>query len=193
MGMEIYGDGSSYEGIFGLPSFITTSGAGAYAGVDPNLWPKWKNNAVTLPLGYTADVLEDAIVDGMIKSTDGVEKPDVMVASVKHWKMLEKSQRAKVRVTNPGYMKEAKANIGFNSVSYGDLDIVWDSNSLFGMDLDVSYGLCTDKLNFIEHSEGKWQFEKAVRPIDARQSVLVAPWMGLMYTDKRRCHFVIST
>lgn len=192
MGMEVYSDGSGYESLFGLPSFITPTGGGSYAGVDPNLWPNWRNQVVRLPAGYTAEVLEDAIIDAVIRSTDGVDKPDCMAASVKHWKMLEKNQRSKGRNNNLPYMKEAKANIGFDTLSYGNLDIFWDHNSVFGMDIDVSYGICSDHTYMFEHPEGRWQFDKGTRPIDSLQQVMVAPWMGGMVSKKRRCNFYLG-
>lgn len=193
MGMEVYSSGAGYESLFGLPSFITTSGGGAYGGVDPNLWPRWRNQVVRLPTGYTTEVLEDSIIAAVIASTDGADKPDCMAASVKHWKMLEKSQRSKTRNVSLPYMKEAKANMGFDSISYGNLDIFWDQNSIFGMDLDMSFGLCTDHLYLFEHPEGRWEFDKGTRPIDSLQNVMVAPWMGGMVCKKRRCQFVVTT
>jgi hypothetical protein len=147
-----------------------------------------------LVVAYDAEILEDAIIDGVIKSTDGSDKPDCMAASVKHWKMLEKNQRKKSRNTHvgPAYMKEAKANIGFDTISYGNLDIFWDHNSLFGMDVDISFGMCTDHHYLFEHPEGKWEFDKGMRPIDSLQSVMVAPWMGGMVNKKRRCNFILT-
>lgn len=192
MGVEVYSDGSGYESLYGIPSFITASGAGTYGGVDPTVWPRWKSYAYTLGSGYDATALEDAIVDCIIGTTDGVEKPDLMIASVKHWKLLEKSRRSKIVHNDPGYMKEAKANSGFSMISYGDLDVQWDSNSLFGLAVDVSYGLCTDCITLNEHPNAKWQFDKGQRPIDSFQKVMLARWMGAMYANKRRCHFRIS-
>lgn len=191
MGMEIYGDGVAYESLYGLSSFVTASGGGSYGGVDPNIWPKWRNAVEVLPGGYTGAQLEDALVSAEIKATDGVQKPDLVVASVKHWKLLEKEARSKIRHTDPKYMKANSAAVNISTVSIGNMEVFWDSNSLFGMDLDVSYGLCTEHLTLEEHSEGKWQFDKGIKPIDSRQSVLVAPWMGALYAVKRRNHFLV--
>lgn len=191
MGMEVYSDGSGYESLFGLPSFITPGGGGNYGNVPVSQWTKWRSKSRKLSAGYTADVLEDEIIAGIIDATDGVEKPDMYLCSAKQWKMLEKNQRAKIRHTNVAYMKEDKAQASFTSISIGDVDVHWDSNSLFGMDLDMGFLVCTDHIWLNEHPEGKWKFDKGTRPIDSLQNVLLAPWMGAMFTDKRRCHNLI--
>ena len=191
MAMEFYSDGAAYESLFGVPSFVTASGGGAYGGVDPNLWPRWRNAVEVLPGSYTAAQLEDALISAEIKATDGVEKPDVVVASVKHWKMLEKEARAKIRHTDPKYMKENSAAVNISTLSIGNMEVFWDSNSMFGLDLDVSYGLCTDHMTLEEHADGRWKFDSGTRPIDSLQNVMVAPYMGAMWSNKRRNHFIV--
>jgi hypothetical protein len=193
MGVEMYSDGSGYESLYGIPSFVTSSGAGDYGGVSVAAWPRWQTQVEVLPGGYTSTQLVDALDSAVIKATDGVEKPDLCVASVKHWKLLAKELRSKTYFNDPGYMKESRANLNWNVISHGNLDVQWDQNSLFGLDIDVSYLLCTDHI-FIEELDGaQWQFDKGVRPIDSFQKVMLARWMGAMYTDKRRCHAIIRT
>jgi hypothetical protein len=192
MAVELYGDGTFYESLFGLPSFITTTGGGAYAGVDPAVWPRWRNKKLTLAAGYTAADLEDVIVKGIIETKDGVSQPDLCVLSTKHFTMLERTARARVRINNTAYMKEASANAGITNISVGGVEALWDSNSVFGMETDLSYLICSKHIHLNEHPEGKWKFDKGMRPINSMQKVMVAPWMGAMYCTQRKNMAVIA-
>jgi hypothetical protein len=192
MAIEVYGDGSFYESLFGIPSFITSTGGGAYGGVDPAIWPRWRSKKLTLAAGYTAGDLEDVIVKGIVETTDGTDSPDGIFLSTRHYTMLEKTSRARVRINNPTYMNETKANAGVTEISVGGIPAYWEANSAFGMETDLSYMLCSKHIHLKEHPEGKWKFDKGMRPLNSMQKVMVAPWMGAMYCTQRRNMAVIS-
>jgi len=197
MAVEIYGDGSLYESIVGIAGFCTTSGAGTYGGIDPTITPRWKNQIEILPGAYTGSDLEKAIDSAFIKATDGVDRPDVGIATIKQYTMLEAQVRDRTRnVVGPtqGYMNKSKAALGFPNLEYKyGLPIFYDINSQFLSTDDRTYLLCSKHIELYEHPDAKWEFDEGQRPINQDTMVMFAPWMGGMINRKRRNHCLIRT
>lgn len=196
MAVEVYGDGSLYESVSGIASFVRPTGGGVYGGIDSQMYPRWRNQVQTLTAGYTGDALEDALDAAIIKSTDGVDRPDLGVLSIKMYTMLEKQIRDRTRYNmgpGQGYMNKGKAALGFTTLEYKDgMPMIWDVNSQFLADADRSYMLCTKHIKLYEHPDAKWEFDEGQRPINQDTLVMFAPWMGNMISKKLRNHCLIT-
>jgi hypothetical protein len=197
MAVEVYGDGSLYESVSGIASFVTASGGGTYGGVDSLQHPRWRNQVQTLPGAYTGADLEDALDNAIIKTNDGTDRPDLGVLSIKQYTMLEKQIRDRTRYNmgpSNGYMNKGKAALGFTSLEYKDgMPMIYDVNSQFLANADRSYLLCCKHIKLYEHPDARWEFDEGQRPINQDTLVMFAPWMGNMITKKRRNHCMITT
>jgi hypothetical protein len=197
MAVEIYGDGSLYESIAGISSFIQPGGAGVYGGIDATLYPRWRNQVVALGATPTKEQLEAAYSEAYKKTSDGTDTADLAIASIAHYTLLEAWINDKTRYNvgpSNGYMNKSKTAMGFDTLAYkGGMTVAWDVNSQFLSGANRTYFLCTKHIDMVEHPEAKWTFDKGQRPINQDALIMMATWMGGMITKKRRCHAFIGT
>jgi hypothetical protein len=197
MAVEIYGDGSLIESIAGIASFVQPGGAGVYGGIDATLYPRWRNQVVTLGASPTKEDLEKGYSEAFKKASDGIDTPDLGVASIAHFTLLEAWINEKTRFNvgpGTGYMNKSKAGMGFDTLAYKNgMTVAWDVNSQFLSGANRTFFLCTKHIDLVEHPSAKWTFDQGQRPINQDATIMMATWMGGMITKKRRCHAFIGT
>jgi hypothetical protein len=197
MGVEVHLDGSITESMSGCDAFITADGGGAYGGIDPVKYPRWRNQVGELPNGYTGRQLITAM-DRLFKDcTDGADSPDLAVFPIGMYSQLEEFQNDKTTYNmggGQGYMGAKEANIGFPSIKYknGMMDVVWDVNSQFSANHDRGKFICTKHVFLFEHPEARWEFDKGQHPVNQDVLMMAAIWQGNMITRKRRNHGLLK-
>ena len=93
MNIELFGDGSVYQSILGVQSFVVTTaatttigggvGAGTYGAIDSTTFTRWQNKTWLIDKLAISGVNVQAAIDGLKKlCTDGEDSPDMGILSM---------------------------------------------------------------------------------------------------------------
>lgn len=185
MNIEMYGDGSVYQSILGLQSFIQVDGGGTYGGIDSGIYSRWRSKVKQIADNPTGDTVETGL-DLLIKlCTDGEDKPDMGILTLDLYNLLEKNYHARTRYD--GLRMDPKAaNVGVPSLYHAMIPIYWDLHSSFAEAGEHGYLIDTKNTYLFEDPKAKWTFGKPEKPIGSDSVVIMGIWEGNYVCKKRR-------
>ena len=196
MNIELYGDGSVYQSILGLQTFVantsatTTAGggvaAGTYGGIDSSVWTRWQNKTYLVDRTAVTGANIAAGLDALKKlCTDGEDSPDMGVLTLDLFNLLEADYRTKIRYD--GLRMDPKAaNVGVPSLYHAMIPMYWDINTTFGTTSQIGYLLDTKNIYLMEDPKAKWTFGKPEKPVGGDSVVIMGIWEGPFISKKRR-------
>lgn len=187
MAIELYGDGTGYEAIDGLQTYLTTNGAGIVGGIDSSVYTNWQNKVYEMPGtdAWSSTTIEEYFATLYKKCVVGKDRPDLIMASHDIYTALEKAIMEKTRYQ--GYMDQKKANFDFEHIIFkNNVPVHFDSNVNFGETAERAYFLNCDHLYLVEHPQAKWDFEEGRKATNVDGVFIPAYWMGNLITKKRR-------
>ena len=189
MNIEMYGDGSLYQSLLGLQSFVQSAGVGTYGGIDSTIYTRWQNKFAALPASTFANSVATNIAAGIdsLKKlcTDGEDSPDMGIATLDMFNLLEADYRTKIRYD--GLRMDPKAaNVGVPSIYHAMIPIYWDINTAFGTTGQTLYLLDTKNISLLEDPKAKWTFGKPEKPVGGDSVVIMGIWEGQFTCKKRR-------
>jgi len=196
MNIELYGDGSVYQSILGLQTFVAATsatttmgagvGAGTYGGIDSSVFTRWQNKTWLIDKTAITGANVQAAIDGLKKlCTDGEDSPDMGILSMDLFNLIEADYRSKVRYD--GLRMDPKAaNVGVPSLYHAMIPIYWDINTSFGTTAQLGYLLDTKNISLLEDPKAKWTFGKPEKPVGGDSVVIMGIWEGQKTCKKRR-------
>lgn len=181
MNSDLYKDGTQdANAIIGLKALVATTGT--YAGINRATTGNefWKANADT-----TTESLSDEDMLSMYNtsSQNGDSFPDLIVTTRALWEVYHQ-----MLVTNARYEDVEMANLGFKTVTFQGIPVVWDNDCQSG----TMYFLNTRKL-FWRYLQG-WDFNWTVKARMEQQLVdaMVVKWAGQLTTTSCRHQGLLS-
>lgn len=191
MNIEMYGDGSSYQSILGVQTYLQSTGGGTYGAIDSSIYTRWKNKVLeigTFALGsatVTGDDIESGL-DLLIKRcTDGEDKPTAGFLTLDWYTLLEKNYHARTRYD--GLRMDPKAaNVGVPSLYHAMIPMYWDVHASFAEDGEKCNLLDLNNTYLLEDPKAKWTFGKPEKPVGSDSIVIMGIWEGQLITKKRR-------
>lgn len=186
MNIELYGDGSVYQSMLGLQSFVSTAGTGTYGGIDSSIFTRWQNKvASTTASGVTGASIAATLDAGKKLATDGEDSPDMGVLTLDLFNLLETDYRTKIRYD--GLRMDPKAaNVGVPSLYHAMIPMYWDINTSFGTTGQIGYLFDTKNIYLLEDPKAKWTFGKPEKPVGGDSIVIMGIWEGQFICKKRR-------
>lgn len=151
---DIYSDGTAANQINGLQALIADAGTGTVGGINSSTYTWWQNRvqSAASPLGGgiavtpSSTTIEQLMLELYIRLTRGREQPDLAVADYNYFTFYEQSQTSLKRYTD-----ETKANGGFVSIKYKNMDVIYDGDS--GIPSDHMYFINTKYMKFCVHKD----------------------------------------
>lgn len=191
MAIELYHDGSAYEAINGLQSFLTSDGTGIVGTLDSSVYTNWQSKFYEMPGtdAWSSSTIEGYFATLYKKCVVGNDRPNLIMASHDIYTALENAIIDKSRYYNGGggYMSSSKAHSNFENIIFKqNVPVVFDSNANFSETAETAFFLNTKHLVLKEHPQAKWEFEEARKPVNADGVVIPAYWMGQFCIKKRR-------
>ena len=181
MSVDIYGSGALTNQIGGLGLIVTSDGTGTVGGINSSTYSFWANqfheNAGT---GLAATTVQVAMNTLYLRCVRGNDRPDLIVQSNDYYGVYEASLQ-----TNQRYMNSKLADLGFATLEYKGIPVVFDSNTNFGTTAEVQFFLNTKYLYMVQHSEAQWTQDDEKVPINQDAVVIPMYWMGNMVCTNR--------
>lgn len=181
MSVDIYSTGALTNQIGGLGHLVTSDGTGTVGGIISGTYTFWKNqfheNSGT---GLSASTVQGAMNSLYLKCVRGNDRPDLIVQSHDYYSVYEASLQ-----TNQRYMNSKMADLGFATLEYKGIPVVFDTNTNFGTTAEVQYFLNTKYLYLVEHSEAHWTQDDDKVPTNQDAIVVPLYWMGNMVCTNR--------
>lgn len=187
MSIELYGDGTAYEAINGLQTFLTNDGTGTIASINSSTYTNWQSKyaEMTGTDGWTSSTIEGEFAKLYKKCVVGSDRPDLILSSHDIYTALETAIMEKTRYG--AVMDTKKANFNFENIVFkSNVPVVFDSNVNFAETAERAYFLNSKHLYLVEHPQAKWDFEEARKPTNADSVHIPAYWMGNLIIKKRR-------
>lgn len=196
MNIELYGDGSVYQSLTGVQTFVgntaatTTIGggvsAGTYGAIDASIWTRWQNKTFLVDkTAITGANISDGL-DALKKlCTDGEDAPSMGVLTLDLFNLLEKEMKTKLRYDGLR-MDEKAAAASVPNIYHSMIPMYWDINTSFGTTAQTGYLLDTKNIYLLEDPKAKWTFGKPEKPVGGDSVVIMGIWEGQFICKKRR-------
>lgn len=181
--IDIYSSGALSNQIGGLGLLVQTNGQGTVGGIDSATYTFWRNGfreCTTAP-AVNQTFLNDmnALYYTLVR---GTSKPNLIVASHDFFGFVEGVLQSRQQYTTD----TAKANIGFPSIMYKGIPMIFDSNSNFTTTQERAYFLNLDNIKFMVHSGTNWVTDEKRMSLNQDAHVVPLFWAGNLVISNRR-------
>jgi hypothetical protein len=186
MSVDIYSSGALSNQMGGLAHIIQTDGGGTVGGIVSTTYTFWKNQFLEMTETPSKSTIKTWMNKVWLLCVRGTDKPDLLVASHDffgfYWESLQDLQR---------YASADSATAGFQSLKYVTADIMFDSNSNFGVTAEKLYFLNTDYLELAVHKEANWTTLDEKMSVNQDGVVIPIIWQGQMVCSNRSLQGVL--
>jgi len=184
---DLYSDGSLPNQINGLQAIIADTPTNTVGGIDANTWAFWKNivQSAAAPLqggaGITpsATTIESLMLPLWLRTTRGMDHPDLIVMSEDYFTFFEVSQTSIKR-----YASSDEAQAGFVSLKYKMADVVFDA-AASGIPTAHGYFINTTFLNFVAHKDANMTMLDPKMSVNQDASVIPILFQGNLTCSAR--------
>lgn len=160
LGNEIFSDGTNYGGqtIVGLQAGIATDNTTVVGGLDPAVWPFWRNNFVKNCGSFAANgvngTTQDVVLSLFNNCTDGsVERPTDIISDQSTWEFYNRTNVQQVRYVRADG-DQSSGDLSIKGLEYQGIRWVWDRQCPAG----TIYFLNRDKLGFMVDPRFKFEW-----------------------------------
>lgn len=182
MSVDLYSSGSLSNQMGGLGSIVSTAGTGTVGGIDSGTYTFWANKFQEgAGTGQTKSTIKGEMNKMWLTLNRGIDKPDLLISShdfyAMYWESLQDLQRfASADMT---------AKAGFPALKYNTADIIFDSNSNYGVTAEKMYFLNTEYLELVEHRDARWSQMDEKMAVNQDAVVIPLIWMGQLVCSWR--------
>jgi hypothetical protein len=190
---DSYSDGTAAGGrqINGLRNLVSDTGMGVVGGIDANMWPFWRNKAMSIAAVSGGPASPTTIQTAMNKMYVALvrnrDKPDLIVADNDFYLHYLSSLQAIQRITNT---KLAEA--GFENLKFMGADVVMDGGMNGAAPASHMYFLNTGSLEWKPHRDRNMEVMGGDRePVQQDALVRLIGWAGNFTTNNRGLNGVL--
>ena len=170
---DLYKDGTDdVNAITGLKAIVSDSGT--YAGITRSTDTWWKAYVNTNPSSFDED---DWLVAFNTVSRNGLSYPDLIVTTQTLWEAYHASL-----VDNVRYEDKEMANLGFKSLTFMGIPVVWDNDCQSGQ----VYFLNTKHLALRPYKGYDLQWTEKRQPARQLVDAIICRWYGQLTTSSCR-------
>lgn len=185
---SLYGDGTLTNSIGGLGMLVADTPTNTAGGINANLFPFWQNKVQSVaapiqgggsisPLSAT-NIERDYYEPFWLYLTRGTDQPDLMVASIDHFRLYEASQ-----ISFKQYTSNQTAQGGFVSLRFKNADVIFEGDGI--IPLAHTYFLNTDYIKLQVYKGANWTATEPRMSANQDAQVTYLLWMGNMTSNNR--------
>jgi hypothetical protein len=190
---DLYSDGTAANQINGLQALIADAGTGTVGGINSSTYGFWQNvvQSAAAPLQGgsaitpSATTIESLMLPLWLKTTRGMDTPNLIVMSDDYFTFFEQSQTSLKR-----YAGDENGQAGMISLKYKTADVFFDSSG--GIPSSHAYFLNTNYMNMVVHQDANITMLDDVDSINQDAIVKSIIWMGNITVSNRSLQGVMK-
>lgn len=186
MSIDLYSSGALSNQIGGLQNIVQSAGTGTVGGIDSGTWTFWRNQFTEFSGTPGPTTIQGQMNLLYLKLVRGSDRPDLCISTHDYFSYLEGSLQALQR-----YASADTAELGFQTLKYKGIDVIFDSNTNFTTTGKTMYMLNTDYLWLEQYSGATWTVDDQRMSFNQRAIAIPIWWMGNLTVSNRALQGVL--
>jgi hypothetical protein len=187
MATAVYGDGTLTNSIGGLGLLVADTPANIVGGINASTYPFWQNKvqSAAAPIqGGSSVTVSATTIEGdyynpfYLYLTRGTDSPDLLIASIDHFRYFEASQ-----ISIKRYTSAETAKGGFMNLRFKGADYIFDGDGI--IPIAHTYFLNTDYIKMQVFKQANWTATEPRMSVNQDAQVTYLLWMGNMTCNNR--------